>query len=55
MPIGVQMVVCDVQMLLDQLGDTLETGSLGDFDVTSHGGVLVKNGQCGEFTSLPLI
>ena len=48
------MVVSNVHMLLDQLGDSLEAGSLGDFNVTSHNGVLVKNKETAEFTSTAL-
>ena len=52
--IGIQMVIGDVHMLLDQLGDSMEARGLGDFNVTSHDGVLVKNKQTAEFTSTAL-
>jgi hypothetical protein len=42
------MVVSNVHMLLDQLGDSLEAGSLGDFNVTSHDRSLKKK----DFLSL---
>jgi hypothetical protein len=48
------MVIGDVHMLLDQLGNSMEAGGLGDFNVTSHDGVLVKNKQTAEFTSTAL-
>jgi hypothetical protein len=31
------MVVGNVHMLLDQRGNSMELGGLGDFNVTSHG------------------
>ena len=37
--IGVQMVVVNLQMLLDQFRNALQGGGLGDIDVTAHVGL----------------
>ena len=36
------MVVGNVHVLLDQIGDSMEGGGLGDIDVTAHDGLLKK-------------
>jgi hypothetical protein len=40
--IGIQMVIGNVHVLLDQIGDSMEGGGLGDFNITSHGWLLKK-------------
>ena len=36
------MVIGNVHVLLDQIGDSMEGGGLGDFNITSHGWLLKK-------------
>ena len=50
MAVGIEMLIANLQVLADQVGNTLQAGGLCDFNVTAHG-VYPLDKVDAEFTS----